>query len=664
MRLIIDFETYSELNIKDVGARKYMEHKSAKLLCFAYKIEARKSDTDHSLAMDSASVWYPSLPWPEEITKVLKDPKTLVYGFGEFDLLAWNILGLKCDIEFEQGAKFVNIAPEQYIDVRSLTARFRYPQALAIVARALECQTEKMSIGKQLINKCCKPGLIPTEQDFLDLYEYCRIDVEVLAEIISKLPADHFTALEHELWCVTYEMNNIGVPIDVKAVRSIIRYLGTYAQSMLEFLPELTGGVVETPGQIQKIRQFCESKGLELSDLRAETVNRVLEQHDNGSVLIDEAVYDVLTIRQLTGLSSTKKFITLANMENNGYVQGNLNHHRAGTGRWGGQGFQYHNLPRAKVDNPEEYIKKFIAGDHIDKPMQIAKALIRPMICAPAGKLLMVSDYTSIENRVLAFLSGDFETLKLFEKGLCVYSDMASHVFHCKSSDIQKKSFEYQIGKMLVLGCGYQMGASRFIESSKSYGVVLTLEQAQQYVGAYREKYNLVVKTWDNYHRAVKSAVVYPGTAFEANSCSFKVVKDHNNMSWLRLTLPSGRALMYAKPRLVNGRFGSTVEYFGYDSKTNSMKFTEISPGLATENIVQATARDILGNGKLNIKKTFPQYQLIISVHDEAGVLVNESDLYDDALADFNKAMCCKKDWYRDLPLKADGYIAKRYKKD
>ncbi len=642
IKIIIDFESYCNLDITLVGANKYADHPSCRVLCMSYKIDDAPTQ-----------IWIAGANWPEDLREAINNPASKIYAFGAtFEILIWRGPAKRDYPEY-----FVDLPISKFIDVRALCSRFRMPQNLSAAGKALECNTEKMAIGKRLIRVCCKPGHNPTQRDYADLYAYCIVDTDVLSEILDALPADHFTPLEQSLWELTFRINERGVPIDLQATKSIIKYINAYMTEMTTLLPEITNGLIQTPGQIQKIKQFCKLHGIDTPNLQADTVKKLLNQND-----LPEDVRTVLEIRQLTGLSSLKKYTAIVNMENNGYVQGNLNYHRAGTGRWGGQGFQFHNLPRAKVDDPEKYIQKFINVEEIDKPAQIAKALIRPMICAPEGYSLIVSDYTSVENMFLAFCCDDLQTLNLFRNKECQYTDMASFLYNKPIEDITKD--ERFFGKTIILGCGFQMGAIRFRDVAADQGIILNMAESESVIKAYRTKYRLVVKMWKAYNIAAIRAVQYPRKSFSTHKTIFKMVTANNGRQWLRVTLPSHRGLMYADPKVEEGRFGPVVAYTGFSSTTFQMKRIALTPGLITENIIQGSTRDILANGKLNIEKHMDEVVLNMSVHDEAGGLIKNSDIKDDTLDRFNYQMCKRLPWFLDLPLRAEGYIAKRYRKD
>lgn len=639
-KIIIDFETYCDLDIQLVGAFKYASHSSCRILCLSYKIDDAET-----------KLWTPDLPWPDELTIRSSDK---LYAFSAtFEYLIWNYIGVKDWPEF-----FAALEETYFIDIRALCARYRMPQNLRAAGIALGCKTEKMVVGKKLIRLCCTPGHNPTPQDFQDLYTYCLIDTDVAYEVLHKLPADHFIPTEQALWELTLRMNEKGVPIDEPSVDKIIKYLAIYMEEMKAALPEITNGSINTPGQVQKIKLYCKNNGVTIPNLQADTVKDYLKKD------IPDNVRAVLEIRQIAGMTSIKKFITIKNYINNGYVQGNLNFHGAGTGRWAGQGFQFHNLPRAKHKDPEKWIKKFVNGEPIDRPIDIAKALIRPMIKAPEGYKLIVSDYSSIENRMLAWMSDDTHALKLFVKDYCQYTDMAATLYNIPYSDIDPEGDQRQMGKVVILGCGYQMGARRFQAVAADWGFDITMAQATDIITTYRRKYVKVVNLWKAVDLAAKTCVRYPGRVETAGKCLFQVVQDKNTRRWLRITLPSSRSMMYADPRVSDGNYGPVVKYTGLYAKTHQMMSMALTPGLITENIVQGASRDVLANGKLMIDKQMPSAKLILSVHDEAGALIRDEDIYDTTMSTFDDLLCAPLSWANGLPLKAKGYIAQRYRKD
>jgi DNA polymerase len=644
-KIIIDFETYSEIDIKEAGAHVYAMHPSTRIICMSYKINDNLTN-----------IWLPSHNWPKDLEEALNEDFRLYSFNGTFEMLIINYVGIRDFPEFFTVMKSIN----KMTDIEAICARYKLPRSLDKAAKALNCNAEKMTTGKKLIRICCTPGHNPTKRDYENLYTYCIIDTDVAYEILQKLPVDFLTDEEQKLWELTYEINLLGVPIDIEAVNAIVTYLNIYMEQMKIVLPDVTNGFVQTPGQVQKIKKYCELQGIILPNLQAETVTKFLSQED-----LPDSVRTVLEMRQLLGRTSIAKFITLKEMNNNGWVHGNLMYYGAGTGRWAGRGFQYHNLPRAKCKSPEEaeeLIKKFKNRDPIEKPVEAAVKLIRSMITAPEGYLLIVSDYSSIENRILSWLCDDYETLDLFEKNICQYKDMAAFLYIKPIEEITAD--ERMMGKVIILGCGYQMGAVRFKQVAEGFGIFLSTSEAELIVKAYRAKYYKIAKMWSQYNEAAKAAVIYKGNTYKSNKALFRTVTDKTGKDWLRIVLPSGRSLMYAEPKVEEYKYGSVVTYWGLNATTYQMTRTALTPGVITENIDQATARDYLAHGMLNLVDKFPEVKICISVHDEIGGLIPIDLATPENLEKFNNIICEPPEWAENLPMKAEGYFAKRYRKD
>jgi DNA polymerase len=287
-----------------------------------------------------------------------------------------------------------------------------------------------------------------------------------------------------------------------------------------------------------------------------------------------------------------------------------------------------HNLPRAKVDNPEEYIEKFLTFRPVEDPVNVAKALIRPMVCAPPGYKLICSDYSSIENRLLAWVAEDENALEIFRTGGDQYVDMASFMYSKAPNDVTKA--ERQVGKIVILGCGYGMGAKRFVETAADWGVDLSHSEATAAVNAYRDRYSKVKKLWYRLKDCAVAAIQNPGRAYKYNRCRFKVVRDRNNLLWLVLNLPSGRNLFYNSPYLSEDDYGLAPGHYGINPYSKKWSRLKLIPGRITENVIQALARDIMAYGLRQVELYLPEVRLIGSVHDEAIGEIREDLLGED----------------------------------
>jgi len=628
----IDFETKSDIDLVKCGAMKYFHGKDADILFLSYKID------DGPVLQ-----WFPKTDLPD----IIRMPYNFhFYAFNAlFEYRAWNILGLA-----KHGYTAIDLS--NMTDVMAICGRFTYHQQLEKAGEDLDLKIRKNPRGKALIKKICTPPYNYTHAEFYEFMKYGADDVRTMHEMLNTLPAFKLSQKEQQIWELTQRINLRGIPVDIDAVHQILKVTEAYKQEQNTLLPELTGGNVTKATQAQRITNWLRRKGIVVPNLQAKTVESLLERRD----LPDDARL-VLQLRQELGKSSTAKYQKLANQVYNGRIYDNLRYHAAGPGRWGGMGFQIHNLPRSKVKDAQPIIDSFFDLTVIEgNPVQSAKDIVRGMIKAGKGKMICAADYSSIENRGLAWFSDDQETLQLFREGLDQYIDMASSRYNVPYDQVTED--QRQFGKMLILGCGYGLGGEGFQKNAASWGVYIDLIESHDAVKAYRLRYSKVVDFWYACKRAAINAITHPNKEFRVHLVTYKMIKDRNGTIWLRCMLPSNRAIYYNMPKIVDGIYGPEVSAMGINPYSKKWQRLRIIPGRFVENIVQGFCRDVLAEGKLNLEAA--GYPLIGSVHDEALAEVDES--FTD-LKHFCDTMCKMPVWAEGLPLAADGMIEKRYRK-
>lgn len=644
MKIYIDFETYSPVDITVCGTYNHIHADGFMIVCCGYAVDE-----------GAAAVWTPfkasSQAWREVLNQVAQGAK--VYGHGLFDLEVWNFAGA-------EHFGWPRISIDNYIDTMALAGTYTLPLSLDKIGQALNLPLKKLKSGKTLITKCCKPnkqGKQPRYNDypqtFEELFAYCRRDVETMRQFVNLLPRQDLIPQEKKIWKISLVMNRAGLPIDSVTADNILKRYTQAASLEVAKLPALTRGTVATAGQIQKILDFCKAEGCELPNLQADTVNAALDDPKTP-----DTVRQVLQIREYIGRSSVKKYEVMRNhVTPDGTIKYLLQFHGASTGRWAGRGLQLHNLPRAKVKDPDAVIEDINSGKPIDDIFSLAKALIRPMIYAQDPYTFVVLDYSSIENVLLLWAAQD-ANLEVFRKGLDPYKDMAAY-FYGKSYDAVNTN-ERQFGKVLVLGCGYGMAWKRLKETANSYGLDLADKEAQDGVQAWRAKHNDTVSWWYSMHNAAKRAVI-TGDLHVCNAYQFKRFTK-NGLSWLGMKLPSGKAIYYANPRLEDDTYGVTLVHDGVNPYTKKWSSLKVSPGRLVENAIQATAREVLCQGKINVVSRYPDISICCSVHDEIIAVVHK-EYAEQAYKDLETAMC-DVPWCLGAPLRASGYIANRYKKE
>jgi DNA polymerase len=639
--ICLDFETRSDMSLKKHGRTRYFAGKDADIICMAYKIDDQLTE-----------LWTPGTDLPDFVINAYLHQ---FYAFNaQFDLAVWNTLGPKY--------KFPLVQTSCWIDVMAICGRFTYHQSLEQAGEDLELKVKKNPRGKALIKKICSPPYEYTHVDLMEFHEYCRDDVNSTYEMLGALPASKLSSDEQEIWKLTVKINNHGLPVDVEAAKAIYKLTEIYKEDMNELLPSLTDGIITKATQAIRITKWLVQQGVKTANLTAGTVEKLLKRVD-----LTDKVRTVLQLRQELGKSSTAKYLKIIEQAHNYRIYDNLRYYAANTGRWGGLGFQLHNLPRSKVKDAQPIIDQFMNYEIIEKdPVNAAKSIIRGMICAPSNKMLCFVDYAGIENRGLAWVADDKETLQLFRDGLDQYIDMASFLFNKAYDEITDE--ERYEGKQLVLGCGYGLGWAGYAKRAECED-----EVAMRGVGAWRRKYYKVVNLWYTCKKCASMALNNPGIEFTKatvrdtltgidivvdTNCKFKVIRDRNKTSWLQMTIPSGRNLYYNTPEFRDGKFGPEVTAMGINPYSKKWQRLSIIPGRFVENVIQALSRDILAQGKLNLDKA--GYKIIGSIHDEVILEVSEGT---DCLGDVNNLMCDMPEWAEGLPLATEGVIEKRYRK-
>ena len=631
----LDFETRSSVAI-DHGIPNYLANKDAAIICMGYKI-------DHNLT----KLWTPSMPIPFQIR-----PKDEVHAFNAlFDFQVWNTLGPKYG--------FAHSRLKNWHCAMGLAGRYTHFQSLEMVAKTLKVRTQKGREGKALIKKICIPPFNYTREELKRFYVYCQDDVDAMYEVIHALPTPVLSSQEQEAWFYTMLINMAGVPIDTSAVKRIHHVMKMYVEEESKRLPKLTGYAIKKATQNVAIVKWAFSMGVSIPNVTKAVVAEYIEllsRYPTGSK--EYTVREVLKIRQHLAKTSTAKYKKFMDLDHDGRIYENLRYYGAATGRWAGMNAQLHNLPRAKVDDPEEMIHRFY-GSHegIEDPMEAAKGLIRSMIVAPNGFMLIVLDYAAIENRILMWLCSETAALDMIRQGYDQYKMMASELFNVGYDDVSKD--QRFVGKTLILGAGYNLGGKGYKAYAAGYGIELSEDEAEVAIKKYRDRYRNVVRYWYGAKDTIIHAIQYPGFKVTYGGCDYIVQRDHSGHPWLVMTLPSGRSLFYSEPTLKDDKYGAVPTHMGINSYSRKWDRLKLIPGRIIENIVQALARDVLLDAKIKIMQG---YKVILSVHDEILIECREN-LATDTYHKVVNIMKQPPPWGRGIPLDVDGFITKRYKK-
>lgn len=303
--------------------------------------------------------------------------------------------------------------------------------------------------------------------------------------------------------------------------------------------------------------------------------------------------------------------------------------------------------------------------DHIDlfygPPLSVLSDCIRGFLIAKPGHDLIACDFSAIEARVLAWLAGEHDVLEIFDGHGKIYEHAAAGIYMKPIEEVTKD--ERQVGKVAILALGYGGGVGAFQTMAKGYGVKVDDFTADQIKIAWRHANREIVNYWYDLERAGFAAINNPGTKHLAGYHRREVaylVK--GSFLWCRL--PSNRVLCYPYPRIEPvmtpwDEMKDAITFMGVNSLTNKWERQKTYGGSLSENVTQAVARDLLADSLLRISQ-LPEYSVVMHVHDEIVVEVAEGR---GSLAEIKKIMSTPPAWAAGLPMAAEGWRGKRYRK-
>lgn len=664
MILHLDFETRSRVNLKHCGVYRYAVDPSTDALCAAY-----------ALGDGEPELWLPGDPVPDAILAARE-----VHAWNAiFERLIWQ------EIMVERYG-WPSLRLEAWHDTAAAAAAMALPRKLEKCAAVLRVSDQKDTQGHRVMQKLSKPRRATKRnrdewwtpetapEDFTRLYEYCKQDVRTERAIAKRIRP--LSAAEREIWLLDQRVNDRGVLIDLPLVEAAKKIADRATREANEELDRLTDGEVTAVTQAGKLTRW-----LGLDNLQKETLRDLIAAGDLEGTRLEAA-----QIRMDTAKTSTRKLEAMLRATGaDGRARGLLRYHAASTGRWGGQLIQPQNFTRPTVKDVERFIPLVLSGEYDliameEPPMGVVSSLLRSCLIAASGYRFVAGDYAQIEARVVAWIAEQDDLVDLFARGGKVYEDMAAFIETRRrgrtvtADEIEVGSEQRQIGKNVVLGCGFGMGWKKFQDHvSKQAGVVISDDDAVLAVNAYRERYARIPEFWREIEQAAIAAVQEPG---RVTSCGRRgAIRYVCRSKFLWCVLPSGRVLAYALPRLewrtvrytkrladgseLEDSFQKlTLTYAGEDSQTRQWKRHGAYGGLLTENVVQAMARDIMAAGMQRVEEA--GYRPVLTVHDE---ILSETPEGHGSLEEYVELMKVRPAWAHDLPIEAEGWMGGRYRK-
>ena len=653
-----DYETRSKLNLKKCGLDRYIKDPSTEILMMAYAFDD-----------DPVKMWcaWTGEVMPEELRAALSDP-TIKKG-------AWNYNFERDCTKYKAG---VDTEQLEWFDPSVLCAYMSLPIGLDRAARALGV-TQKMGEGKKYVKMFSSPSkqkktVLKKNPDAPEWYyknwethpeewaqfvEYCRQDVEAERAVYHAAVAFNcpITDEEFRAWQLDQRMNETGVFIDQQYVTNAKKLAEAESDQILTEIKSHTG--LDNPNSRDQLIEWCQARKYPYDSLDKEHIEEALK----SGTQLPPLLRTVLELKQKLGGSAYKKLESiLERMGIDGRLRDQFIYHGAHTGRWAGRGVQLQNLFKPNKDVSkflDTYTRAIRLGKKIisrNSQMALVASTIRSSFAATPGHRLVVGDLAQIESRVLAVLAQCQKMKDAYAAGRDLYKE-------CMSAQLGKPidqidSTERARGKIIILGCGFQMGWEKFQAYALTYGIKLSEEEAKDAVYGFRETYHEIPALW----AALNSAVI---RAVKAGMCVFVngLVVDGRDPRVMKIKLPSGRCLHYFEPKvIIDQKFGRPQEcvvYTQYDSKGSRQSF--LYGGLLTENVAQAIARDILLNAMFLAEEA--GFVILATIHDEIVTEVPiDSPL---GLADLLACMTTVPEWGSTMgfTLAAEGYCAPYYRK-
>jgi DNA polymerase len=623
-----DFETRSTIDLPDVGAWRYAADPTTDVWCVAYAVDD-----------GPVKLWLPGQPIPDEFHIAARDPDWIVVAHND----AFETAIEQRILAPRYGWPIVPI--ERHRCTMAMAAASALPAKLKTVAEVLELSARKDDDGSRLMKQLARAGNGNAEPDKLDrLYAYCRQDVEVERELFHRLPP--LTDDEQALWVLDQIINQRGFYTDGPLLDASSRIAAEAGQATQNELARITDGALTSTDQVAAMLTWLEEHGCKIQDLKKPTLGHALRRKE-----LDPIVGRVIELRIGAAHAAAAKIDALrAWRDDDGRVRGTLRFHGAGTGRWTGSGPQPQNFKRDS-DGIEAKRVAISTGDlgHVQKlypqPLEVVGDIARAMICAAPGHRFLIGDFSGIESRVLAWVSGQQSKLDMWSKFDQTGSPADEPYFMIGRGCGRPEDSARAIGKTADLAFGYMGGPGAWDRLAPDDDTS-TQDDKKRYQNAWRRLHPQTVKFWGGINRAAIQAVRNKGVAFTCRRLTF--IYDGE---FLRITLPSGRALSYPSPRMSVDKFGNSIVIFkdSAGGKFVDCRFGQGAyGGLWAENIVQAVSRDLLAAAMQRLEAA--GYSIVLHVHDE---VVAEAPIEFGNLDEFTRLITALPDWAEGLPVAA-----------
>lgn len=668
--LSIDLETYSTVSIGAAGSYRYILDPSFEILLFAYSLDGMPVEVIDVASGQVIPLW---------LKNALKNSLYIKHAYNA--AFEWFAL-----------SKYLGwLPPDQWRDTMLHALYCGYPASLDAAGRAMGLPEDKkkLTTGKALIRYFCVPckpsnangnrtrNLPKHDPAKWKLFkEYNGQDVVTEMEIDRRLSAFPVPAFVQKQWETDLTMNARGVAADMEMVSGALVIGATVKSQLMAEARQLSG--LDNPNSIKQLAQWltdATDSDAEITSVTKETVATMLKQPQPANV------QRMLEIRQELGKTSTKKYDALETcIADDGRVRGLLQFYGANrTGRWAGRLVQVQNLPRTYT-HPLPPARQLVKDRNIDglrlmygSINDTLSQLIRTAFVATPGNVLIDADFSAIEARVISWLAGQKWRLEVFRTHGKIYEASASQMFHVPIEKIKKGNPEYalrQRGKVAELALGYQGGVSAMRRMDTGHNLDdLSDDEVKGIVDRWRETNSMIRDLWNIVDSAAVTVITNGGAqtirsettdAVITLACELDVI---TGTRYMTILLPSGRKLYYPSPEIGVNRWGNpSVSYMGQNQTTKRWERVETYGGKLVENIVQAIARDCLAIAIENLEAQ--GLHVVFHIHDEVVIDTPAWADEDTMLETVTKIMTKPIPWAQMLPLNADGWVDKYFKKD
>lgn len=668
--LSIDLETYSTVSIGAAGSYRYILDPSFEILLFAYSLDGMPVEVIDVASGQVIPLW---------LKNALKNPLYIKHAYNA--AFEWFAL-----------SKYLGwLPPDQWRDTMLHALYCGYPASLDAAGRAMGLPEDKkkLTTGKALIRYFCVPckpsnangnrtrNLPKHDLAKWKLFkEYNGQDVVTEMEIDRRLSAFPVPAFVQKQWETDLTMNARGVAADMEMVSGALVIGATVKSQLMAEARQLSG--LDNPNSIKQLARWLTEAtdgDTEITSVTKETVATMLKQPQPANV------QRMLEIRQELGKTSTKKYDALETcIADDGRVRGLLQFYGANrTGRWAGRLVQVQNLPRTYT-HPLPPARQLVKDRNIDglrlmygSINDTLSQLIRTAFVATPGNVLIDADFSAIEARVISWLAGQEWRLEVFRTHGKIYEASASQMFHVPIEKIKKGNPEYalrQRGKVAELALGYQGGVSAMRRMDTGHNLDdLSDDEVKGIVDRWRETNSMIRDLWNIVDSAAVTVITNGGAqtirsettdAVITLACELDVI---TGTRYMTILLPSGRKLYYPSPEIGVNRWGNpSVSYMGQNQTAKRWERVETYGGKLVENIVQAIARDCLAIAIENLEAQ--GLHVVFHIHDEVVIDTPAWADNDTMLDTVTKIMTKPIPWAQALPLNADGWVDKFFKKD